>query len=99
MDELPELKDFETCLNNQFAVELSDRSIYPLVLVEATPLPRAHAVGQRNVPFQLKFHGPGPGYLPQQIHPLQHDRLGCFQLFLVPVGQDSDGFLYQAVFN
>jgi len=98
MDELPELKDFETCLNNRFQVRLHDQSIYPLVLLEAAPLSRT-ALSRRSVPFQLKFHGPGPGYLPQQSHPLQHDKLGSFQLFLVPIGQDGDGFLYQAVFN
>jgi len=98
MDELPELKDFEACLNNQFQVRLHDQSFYPLVLIEATPLSHT-AISKRSVPFQLKFRGPGPGYLPQQTHPLQHDKLGAFQLFLVPIGQDSDGFLYQAVFN
>ena len=99
MDELPTLPDFEARLNERFDVTLSDRTIYPLTLVEAVALPRQHAPSLRREPFQLKFRGPGPGYLPQQIHALRNETLGLCSLFLVPIGQDGDGFLYQAVFN
>jgi hypothetical protein len=33
------------------------------------------------------------------MYQLQHERLGAFELFLVPVGQDQDGVYYEAVFN
>jgi hypothetical protein len=99
MHELPELKDFERCLHGLFHVQLIDQSLYPLELIEATELPRYNAPSLRRVPFQLKFRGPGPGYLPQQIHLLQNDKLGTHPLFLVPIGRSQSGFLYQAVFN
>ncbi len=49
--------------------------------------------------FTLIFHGPGQNFLPQGIHKLQHSELGEIDLFLVPVGQDAQGFQYEAVFN
>ena len=30
---------------------------------------------------------------------MAHDAIGDFELFIVPVAQTSDGFLYEAVFN
>jgi hypothetical protein len=99
MHELPELRDFEDCLRGFFHVRLVDHSYYPLELIEARELPKSAAPGLHRTPFQLKFRGPGPGYLPQQIHLLQNDKLGTHPLFLVPIGQDQTGFVYQAVFN
>jgi hypothetical protein len=32
------------------------------------------------------------------MHQLKHERLGEMELLLVPVGQDKEGFQYQAVF-
>jgi hypothetical protein len=49
--------------------------------------------------FSIFFVGPGDRYLPQKIYSLEHERMGVFELFLVPVGQDQRGFLYEAVFN
>jgi hypothetical protein len=99
MQKLPELTDFETCLHECFGVTLIDNAVYPLELIEASALPRSTANAPRALPFQLKFRGPGPGYLPQQIHRLHNDRLGPCELFLVPIGRAGDGFLYQAIFN
>ncbi len=49
--------------------------------------------------FALLFHGPGQYFMPQGIHKLKHSQLGEIDLFLVPVGQDPQGFQYEAVFN
>ena len=99
MDQLPDMKQFEACLNGQFDVTLADGSIYSLTLTEVKALAPTRAPGARPDPFELKFHGPGPGYLPQQIHQLSNDVLRPFPLFLVPIGQDANGFVYQAIFN
>jgi hypothetical protein len=37
--------------------------------------------------------------MPQRIHPVEHDRLGRFELFLVPVGPDHIGMRYEAIFT
>ncbi|MFZ5815177.1 MAG: DUF6916 family protein [Bacillota bacterium] len=49
--------------------------------------------------FSLLFQGPLDRFLPQGIYALRHDQLGEFDLFLVPVGRQPEGFLYEAVFN
>jgi hypothetical protein len=98
--DLPDLEDFAAQLDSHFGVDLTDGTVYPLKLTEASAYARASApAGFRAKPFQLKFRGPGPGYLPQQIHLLHHPALGSHEIFLVPIGQDADGFLYRAVFN
>jgi hypothetical protein len=49
--------------------------------------------------FSAFFHGPRDRFLPQGSYPLEHDRMGAFELFLVPIGNDEKGFQYEAVFN
>jgi len=48
--------------------------------------------------FYLLFRGPKP-LLPQGIYRLAHPQLGEVDLFLVPIRQVRDGFVYEAVFN
>ena len=45
------------------------------------------------------FNATARPVLAQQIYPFEHDRLGRFDLFIVPVGQDAQGLAYEAVFN
>jgi hypothetical protein len=52
-----------------------------------------------TIAFSLFFHGPLEQFLPQGIHTLQHEPLGEMEIFLVPVGRDASGFLYEAAFN
>ncbi|HKC63974.1 MAG TPA: hypothetical protein VKB86_10070 [Pyrinomonadaceae bacterium] len=86
---------FAESLNTKFRVNAgSDRSI-ELELVElsegvSTP---------KHEQFALLFRGPSDFFLPQGIYNMEHERLGEFDLFLVPVGRDERGFQYEAVFN
>ena len=53
----------------------------------------------RADPFALVFTGDGP-VLDQRTYRLEHPVLGALDIFLVPIGQDSDGRVrYEAVFN
>jgi hypothetical protein len=49
--------------------------------------------------FALLFRGPLDHFLQQKIYRMEHEKLGEFDLFLVPVGRDQNGFQYEAVFN
>jgi hypothetical protein len=99
MPDLISLSTFAPRIGDTFRVPITNGDSYPLTLVEATALPtRAHPNRQRD-PFQLKFRGPGPTYLVQQTHDVQHDELGTIAMFLVPVGQDGTAFIYQAVYT
>ena len=54
---------------------------------------------QRNA-FSLFFRGPGSIYLEQQIYQLTHDAFSePLDIFLVPVGKEPAGYLYEAVFT
>ena len=49
--------------------------------------------------FSLFFHGPSTLMMQQGIRNLKHEHLGELSMFLVPIGQDAEGFQYEAVFN
>jgi hypothetical protein len=58
-----------------------------------------HVKTERQEVFSLFFHGPPDPFVQQGTHRLRHGGLGELELFLVPVGQDKDGFQYEAAFN
>lgn len=49
--------------------------------------------------FSIFFSGPGDRCLPQKTYALEHDQMGAFDIFLVPIGRDDRGYSYEAVFN
>lgn len=99
MNALPNFPDFTAHLHEQFLVPLDDHTAYPLELLEVTPLAPSRSTAGRADPFALKFRGPGPGYLPQQIHHMHNANMGEIYLFLVPLGMEKGSFIYQAIFN
>lgn len=93
-----QLSDFQQHLGTVFSGRLADGEV-PFQLVEAAPLrnhPVPHAYRQ---PFSLMFRNEAAILLPQQSYLLSHSEMGEQAIFLVPVGRDATGFLYQAVFN
>jgi hypothetical protein len=53
----------------------------------------------RSEAFSIVFRGPLDVPLPQATYDIQHDTLGSFDLFIVPIRRDQQGFFYEAVFN
>lgn len=49
--------------------------------------------------FSAFFNGPGDRLLRQGTYSLEHDVMGSFELFLVPIARDEKSFRYEAVFN
>ncbi len=47
----------------------------------------------------MEFRGPRELYLPQGTYALSQPEVGTFELFLVPVDQDGQGYYYESVFN
>jgi hypothetical protein len=45
------------------------------------------------------FRGPGDVLLPQRIYRMEHEEIGVFDLFLVPIGPDEIGLRYEAIFT
>lgn len=92
------LEDFASRLNETFSVDV-DQGRTPFVLVEAAPLPHQVFNGMVREPFSLIFHSATPVLFPQRVYQMSCPTMSEFGIFLVPVGRNQDGFLYQAVFN
>jgi hypothetical protein len=81
-------------LNTRFRVFAEAAELLDLELVKVTSLSSSG-----YIQFSIQFQGPGNLFLPQRTYTLEHEVLGRFDLFLVPVGKNSNGFEYEAVFN
>ena len=86
---------FAQHLNSPFQVHRAAGSPVAVELVQLTDgaaLPRTES-------FSLLFRGPTDAYLAQGMYRFQHEQLGEADLFIVPVGRDPAGYIYEAVFN
>jgi hypothetical protein len=98
MSGYPTLDDFTRHLNDTFRVRLEPTPI-ELELVEAVGLGSRRGDPPRTRGFSVLFRGPAAPGLPQRIYHLEHAGLGALDIFLVPIGRDERGMLYEAVFN
>ena len=88
-------ENFAAHLNTKFRVQADEANAVELVLAEVSELKTSP--GQEQ--FAIVFRGPLEVFLGQGTRQFEHDEMGQFNLFLVPVNQDDNGFSYEAVFN
>jgi hypothetical protein len=79
-----------------FRVTTPDGRSFDTTLVEAEVCGPARS--RFRVPFSLLFRGPLDVLVPQGTYRIEHDELGHFELFIVPVGPDDEGMCYEAIF-
>ncbi len=91
-------KEFSQHLHSQFQLKLADGELQ-LELVEVKGYPAGPNEQSGMERFSIFFNGPGDIRLPQHVYQLAHERMGEFELFLVPVSGDDKGYRYEAVFN
>jgi hypothetical protein len=89
------LEEYLPHVGSGFEVRYPDGSVIPLMLAEARDLGSTAQQEQ----FTITFQGPAQPFLPQGTYGLIHGGLGEMALFLVPIAQSPEGYLYQAVFN
>jgi Domain of unknown function (DUF6916) len=92
-------KEFSKHVNTKFRVDLDAENSVDLELTEVKGYlskPNEQTGMER---FSAYFLGPSEHYLPQKSYTFQHDQMGEFEIFLVPVSQIDQGFRYEAVFN
>ena len=82
-------------LQTKFQVRMPDRSPVTLQLYEVE---EGHSTPTQEQ-FSLLFRGPKDCHLGQGTFELEHDSMGTFPLFLVPIGPDLEGMCYQAIFS
>ena len=91
-------ESFSPHLNSTFTLGLGESSL-DLTLTEAAKQPVRPFPGMMREPFSLIFRSTTPVVLPQRIYPIKHESMGQLDIFIVPIGRDVRGIVYQAVFN
>jgi Domain of unknown function (DUF6916) len=94
---------FRPRVGETFRIRPRPESAVEAELIDARPLggpggPPA-AKPQRRTPFSLLFRTHRTTVLPQRIYEVEHDEMGSYDLFLVPVGPDAVGMVYEAIFT
>ena len=88
------LAQFEGFVGEPHEIVFADGTV-PVVLETAEGLPKSMREGGA---FRLEWRGPGEPILPQSIYRFRRGE-ELFDMFIVPVGRDSRGALYEAIFN
>jgi hypothetical protein len=86
---------FAQHVNTRFQVPVDDTQRVELELAEVSEL--KESTGQEQ--FAVVFRGPNEMFLGQGTRSFEHDQMGQFELFIVPIRQDEQGYYYEAVFN
>ena len=90
---------FAKHLNTKFRVKLDLPQPVELELIEVKGYQNKAEEQGGMERFSAFFSGPSDVPLTQRTYPLQHEQLGEFELFLVPIGRGESGLRYEAVFN
>lgn len=91
-------ENFARHLNETFRVGVG-MSAVEMTLVQATKGKPRDWEGIRKEPFSLLFKCDNPVIFPQRVYPFQNPSFGRMDIFIVPVGRERDGIVYQAIFN
>lgn len=92
-------KEFSKHVNTKFRARLNAEAEVDLELDEVKGYPGHPGDQQGMERFSIYFKGPIAPHLPQQVYTFQHDQMGEFEIFLVPLSRNDQGFRYEAVFN
>lgn len=88
-------EEFAPHAGTTFHAEVDENTSVPLELTNVSEL----KLYPQQEEFTLEFRGPLNIFLGQGVRNLNHDQMGQFELFIVPVKQDAQGYYYEAVFN
>ena len=92
-------KEFSQHVNSKYRVNADGAEPIELELVEVREKESLPGEQEGLERFSIYFIGPENICLPQATYRLTHERMGVFDLFLVPIAKDKLGFRYEAIFN
>jgi len=107
----PSTMDLTKPLNDAFHIKLPDSKELTVELIQVNRFgegktgkgksrkDRYKEDNGKREPFSILFRGPLQVYLPQSIYTVEHPKMGRIDIFLVPVGPDKKGMLFEAVFT
>ena len=86
-----------------FQLALASGAALEATLLQVTSLkakgPSGEDLPRNRVPFSLLFRVPSPTRFEQRTYTIEHPAIGKFELFLVPIGHEPDGYRCEAVFT
>ena len=86
-----------------FRLSLASGEALDATLLQVTALsakgPSGEELPRKRIPFSLLFRVPAPDRFEQKIYTLEHPVIGTFDLFLVPIGRDPEGYQCEAIFT
>ena len=88
-------EEFSKHLNSTFGIRISEEQVIEVKLTEVSEL----LLSPRQERFTLIFRSPNDIIVTQGMHRFEHDQMGAFELFIVPVERDENGTYHEAVFN
>ena len=93
------IETFSQHVGSTFNVHPDDSGRVDVELISATGLGGSTGEEMPRQPFSLVFCGPGDVLFPQRIYKMEHEEIGTFELFIVPIGSDEKGLRYEAIFT
>jgi len=99
MSEFQTAEQFKHHLNTPFRLQVNAPKPIDLTLVGVESRPSESSEEQGMERFSVFFSSPLEFLLPQSTYRLVHPEMGEFDVFLVAIGQDPDGYRYEAVYN
>jgi hypothetical protein len=88
-------EEFNKNANTKFQVQVDENTHVELKLIAVSEL----KLYPQQEEFALEFLGPLNMFLGQGVRNFAHDQMGQFELFIVPIKKDAQGFYYEAIFN
>jgi hypothetical protein len=86
-----------------FRLSLASGETLNATLLQVTTLsakgPSGEELPRKRTPFSLIFCVPAPDRFEQKIYRMEHPVIGTFELFLVPIGRDAEGYRCEAIFT
>lgn len=95
MSDLPKREDFLKALNTKFRIFFDDENPTEVELTEVSELRQK----SKFEAFSIIFASPKTVPLQAMTFHVEHDALGGMQLFMGPVEETEDSYLFEAVFN
>jgi hypothetical protein len=89
---------FSDRLQETFTAVVGDFSV-DMTLIDAKRLPDKFASPTRAEPFRLHFKCAGEVLPAQGTYTFVNAATGEVEMFVVPIGREKDGMIYEALFN
>jgi uncharacterized protein DUF6916 len=99
MSEWQTAEEFRPHLNTPFRVQVNAPQPIELMLINVESRPSEANEEQGMERFSVFFMGSPEFQLPQNTYRLAHPEMGEFEVFLVAIAKDPEGYRYEAVYN